>query len=578
VAHADGNEIDVQHLHEEVRLAGQLGAALAVFALAASGIACSDSTGSHDGGVDASVEGASDRGPALIELVVTAGASADASAPLALVPPFSPSIHDYYVRCPSPTNTLTVSMTASPGAESSLEQPTKSSAMPKQTIPGLIVRENQAVVAAATNGSSTAAYWVRCLPPDFPAIQIVTHQEAGTPPPGYYVVGDFVAPGPAGGYAMVLDGNGVPVWYHLEPQGGVCDVDSIVDGGVSYVPALGQREPLPFELFTMSPLHETSMAPNEGGPLDIHELRALPGGGYVALTWPIETADLTGISIILPDGGSIPGGPNSTIAGCDVVEFTSDGTVTWTWTATAHLDPAKVSLVADLEGRSYVPDAGPIDGGDIVIPFHCNSIDVDPSNGNLLVSARQTNSFFYVERVTGKVLWKMGGTDASLDDDTAYVPVPSPAFNGQHDVRLQPGWSTCAGGQVSLYDDESFSEGTARAVVYDVTLGGASGCHGGIPEGGTPSATLKWQYAGQSGIRASAAGSFRISSDGSRVIGWGIYGSPTVFTEVDEEGRALLDLVSPTSGLVMESYRAVKVPLAAFDLDAMRATAGLTTP
>jgi arylsulfotransferase ASST len=558
---------------------------VALVALAASALACSGSTGSKDGGTDgqgrdATVEGAADAGPILIELSVTEAPSADASAPLVMVPPFSSSIHDYYVRCSSATNALTVSMEANPGSESLLEQPTTSQKRPKQTITPLTVKANQAVVAAATRGSVTVEYWVRCLPPDFPPIQMVSHLEAGTPTPGYYIVGNFDAVGATGGYAMVLNGNGVPVWYHLDPKGGVCDVDNIVDGGISYIPVAAGFEPLPFQLFELKPFQETNIAPNEGGPLDLHDLRALPDGGYVGITWPIETANLTGLSIGgLPDGGSVPGGPNSTIVGCDIVEFTSAGEVTWIWRGTAHLDPAKVSIEPQLKAPSYFPvDAGPVDGGSIVIPFHCNSVDVDPSNGNLVVSARQANSFWYVERSSGNILWKMGGTDASLDD-SAYVPVPAPAFNGQHDVRLQPGWSTCAGGQISLYDDETYSGNPARALVYEVSLGGGSGCDGGIPDGSIPSATLKWQYAGNH--FASASGSFRISSDGSRVIGWGLYPPPAVFTEVDEAGHVLLDFESPlTLGLPtpMGSYRAVKVPLTALSIDAMRASAGLTTP
>jgi hypothetical protein len=35
--------------------------------------------------------------------------------------------------------------------------------------------------------------------------------------------------------------------------------------------------------------------------------------------------------------------------------------------------------------------------------FHCNSIHVDPANWNLLVSVRQMDSIFYVERSNGKV-------------------------------------------------------------------------------------------------------------------------------------------------------------------------------
>ena len=62
------------------------------------------------------------------------------------------------------------------------------------------------------------------------------HAEAGAPPPGYYV-GNLHPLTGAQGYAMLLDGNGVPVWYFLQPTGlGVCDVDSIVKGTISFIP------------------------------------------------------------------------------------------------------------------------------------------------------------------------------------------------------------------------------------------------------------------------------------------------------------------------------------------------------
>ena len=81
----------------------------------------------------------------------------------------------------------------------------------------------------------------------------------------------------------------------------------------------------------------------------------------------------------------------------------------------------------------------------------------------------------------------------------------------------------------------------------------------------------------------SAAGQFkradsmfrgRITADGSRIIGWGQSepgGSQLLFTEVDAKGKDLLDLVCPDGS---SSYRAVKVPLSAFDLTTLRTTAG----
>jgi hypothetical protein len=66
-------------------------------------------------------------------------------------------------------------------------------------------------------------------------------------------------------------------------------------------------------------------------------------------------------------------------------------------------------------------------------------------------------------------------------------------------------------------------------------------------------------------------GSFRILPDGSRVIGWGdIPGAG--FSEIDLDGHDLADLTFPDGNT---TYRALKVPLGAFDLGVLRSTAGL---
>jgi hypothetical protein len=116
----------------------------------------------------------------------------------------------------------------------------------------------------------------------------------------------------------------------------------------------------------------------------------------------------------------------------------------------------------------------------------------------------------------------------------------------------------------------------ARGVVYDVVVGGADGgaaaCDAGpAGDAGTAGlATVAWQYKGL--VSSLATGSFRISADGSRVIGWGIGGTPDLaFTEVDINGHDLLDLRF-TDGNA--TYRAIKVPLSAFDLSVLRSTSG----
>jgi hypothetical protein len=533
--------------------------------------ACSTSPPTaSDGGVPGLPSDAGGDAPSLMELRVSARAS---SSPVTLMPAFSPGIHDYYVRCGAGTNALTVSMKAALGASALLLQPAPSPSLPEQTL-SIEINENQAIVATASDGTASTEYWVRCLPHDFPELVMEAHPRIGTPPPGYYLVGNRKQSGGVDGYAMVLNGDGVPVWYLRSPGLGASDVDTLVAGTVSLIPipvSFADTGTQPFEIRQLAAAVTTRVKPMGYGT-NTHELRVLSNGNYLALADPLKFGvDLTGLTLPLPDGGTRPLGPDSIIQDCAVVEFNPAGDVVSVWLGSDHFDPAKDSTFP-LDDGVTAPD-----GGAAIDAFHCNSIDVDPENGNLLVSARHMDSIFYIDRPSGNVLWKMGGAVATLDH-AAYVSVPDPFFR-QHDARLQPGWSpSCKGGtgQISLFDDESETGAPARAVIYDVAVGASTGdraCTGlDAPEPETAGqATVAWQYKGLTS--SDHSGSFRISADGSRVICWG--GTPTpnlIFTEVDVAGDDLLDFHFNNGN---SSYRAIKAPLTAFDLEVLRRVAGL---
>jgi arylsulfotransferase ASST len=517
-----------------------------------------DSTiGTVDGGI-----------PSLTALTVSASGATDGEASTALVPSFSSRVFNYYVRCAAGANALEVSMTASTGSKGLLLQPIASPALPEQTL-SVTVNEDQALVAAATDGTATTEYWIRCLPHDFPHWELNAHPEAGSPPAGYYLLGNVEPAGGAAGYAIVLNTDGVPVWYqHPNSDLIAFNVDEVAPEAISFI-----ANPAYYEVHQLSPLGTTYVEPI-GWPLDPHELRAVSNGHYLVISNPyVGGVDLTGLQVPLYDGGVVPLGPDANMVDCDVLELDEGGNVVWSWIGTEHFDPAEDSTLPEL-----VPGATAPDGGLLVDPFHCNSIDVDPASGSLLISARNMDSVFYVDRATGIVLWKMGGSTYSKDHAT-YVAVVDP-FYRQHDARLQPGWSSAcpaAGGQISVFDDESQRAAPARAVVYDVVLGNAGVGDGGTSgdcgtlDAGTPGARVAWQYEGTA--NSGATGSFRISADGSRVIGWGDCAAPCLaFTEVNLGGKDLLDFAFISSS---SSYRVVKVPTTALDLGVLRSTAGL---
>ena len=97
------------------------------------------------------------------------------------------------------------------------------------------------------------------------------------------------------------------------------------------------------------------------------------------------------------------------------------------------------------------------------------------SSGNLLVSSRNMETVFYVERSTGTVLWKMGGTNSSIDGAT-YVPVHDPFYAATRRPLLQPGlvayvpWRHRAHLAVRRSGRTS-TPAVARAVVLEVAVG-----------------------------------------------------------------------------------------------------------
>jgi hypothetical protein len=173
-------------------------------------------------------------------------------------------------------------------------------------------------------------------------------------------------------------------------------------------------------------------------------------------------------------------------------------------------------------------------------------------SGNLLISTRYTNALFYIDRTTGKVLWKLGGTPTNKDGAQIIRVVGDPqgTFNLQHDARFQ------ANGAVSMFDDHGRipDSGLARGVEYALDH-----------DAGTASITFQYEGA----VNSNREGSFRRYADGENVIGWGYIASdPRILSEVDSNGHDVLDIAFGG----VESYRAVKVPISQLDLAVLRAT------
>lgn len=421
-------------------------------------------------------------------------------SPLTLSPTFDVAIHDYVVRCAAGDNAMTFTVTDAAGTTST----------------PVTLTEDQAV--------NIRGYWVRCLPHDFPQLTAQFPTTDARPSDGYYLFNSSP-------YGVVVDVRGTPVWYTRGAA--VLNLDTTAPNTISFTPnstaPFGTDPDGKFEVHALDAKTTLTFAAS-GSPTDPHEFRTLPNGHRVLLTYPREPGtNLSGLGTF---------GTNEVMMGCQIQELAEDGSLVWWWQGSDHIDARTESLE---------PSVTVVNGESTVDAFHCNSVDVN-ADGNLLLSARQTNAVFYIDHTSGKILWKLGGTKSNLDgaQHIDIVNDPQTTFTVQHDARFLDS------GHISIFDNHGVGAGVARGVEYAIDT------NAGI-------ATFVFQFLGSA--PSLYEGSFRRLADGHRVIGWGyVPTDPRLFTELDEHGREVFSL----NYVGKESYRAIKVPTTQLDLQLLR--------
>lgn len=179
------------------------------------------------------------------------------------------------------------------------------------------------------------------------------------------------------------------------------------------------------------------------------------------------------------------------------------------------------------ESYAPVPKTGPYDY------FHINSIQED-ADGNFLLSARNTNAIYKLDRASGKIAWRLGGKQSD------FRMGPKTAFAWQHDARWR------APGVISLFDNEADPPQAKRSRAILL----------GVDERAKTVKLLK-EYVHPSGLLSGSQGNMQMLPNGHVFVGWGA--NPN-FTEFDAGGRVVLD-GSFTSGEA-DSYRAYRLPWA----------------
>ena len=167
--------------------------------------------------------------------------------------------------------------------------------------------------------------------------------------------------------------------------------------------------------------------------------------------------------------------------------------------------------------------------GAVFDPYHLNSIALD-TDGNLLVSVRNTWAVYKIDHQSGAVMWVLGSSQNSFKMGAG----TQTAF--QHDVVLQPN------GVLTMFDDGAGPPRVhSQSRALEESLNETS-----------KTVTLVRQFEHSPGLSANFEGGAQLLPGGDLFVGWG---QQPYFTEFNSAGQEVFDarFTSNTS-----SYRAYK--------------------
>jgi Arylsulfotransferase (ASST) len=238
---------------------------------------------------------------------------------------------------------------------------------------------------------------------------------------------------------------------------------------------------------------------------DHHEFQLTPRGTAYMSVYAARRADLRSV------GGSRDG----TIFESIVQEVdVATGRVLWEWHSADHV-PVSEGVTAPKAGKPHDY-------------FHVNAVDED-GPGRLLISARNMHAIYEVDKRTGSVLWRLGGTRS----DFRFGPGARFAF--QHDAERQPD------GTITLFDNEATPRQAdqSRALVLRLDMSART-------------ARAVRQYRHPDKLLSIAEGNMQTLPDGHVFVGWGPARHVSEFTR---GGRLLFDLVVPPRADSYQAYR-----------------------
>ncbi len=261
---------------------------------------------------------------------------------------------------------------------------------------------------------------------------------------------------------------------------------------------------------------------------DYHDFMLLSNGNYLLLGLKSLIVDMS----IKVEHGAV----NANVTDHVIQEITPNGTVVFTWIASEHYSITDATEDIDLTQPN-------------LDPFHINAFSED-SDGNLIISARHLDEVTKIDRHSGAIIWRLGGTKCRNNQFT-FTNDSHQNFTGfshPHNAHVLPN------GHLLLFDNGNFKPTEySRAVEYDLNIANKT-------------ASKVWEYRKSPDIFVEAMGSVQRLPNGNTLIGWG-GDSHFSATEVTSGGTKVFEMVPITPN--PKSYRVYR---SIFKMDAVSRT------
>ncbi len=389
--------------------------------------------------------------------------------------PIAPYLYQFAVSTYMPGSLATPSIVSVPATQVS-QAPVSSDAEPVAN--GIVTP----LAATMPNGVS--------VPSELPLINITVNDNPCPDP-------IFIDNRGGGGkcYNIIFDNNGSPLWYQKMPDERR-DMRVQTNGVLTM---MARNVVLHYNGFDTNYHQIASYYATNGYNLDEHELQVRPDGAYFMVVNRANTVDMSRYVI----GGN----PAASVIEQIVQEFTAVGELIFQFRAWDYFDPRDEAAFINIKSGSF----------DFT---HMNAIDVD-TDGNMLLSSRNTSEVTKVNLETGEIIWRLGGVHNQftyLDD-----PLNGPA--NQHAIRM------VATNRYTLFDNGNLhSPPMSRGVEYELD-----------PTNLT--ARIVWQYPNPATntIYSYYMGNVQRLPNGNTLINWAV-GSRPKLTEVRPDGTKAFEM------------------------------------